>query len=417
MVKKNNEQVATDELSHVEQEPVAPKTHKKGGEQIHWMTATQMSKVFLTEFDSKALCNMAEAVAKRSYDEWFIKELHDVLSKYKQEERDKTPESKSFFEMLETLQYAIQHPAMPESETFLNSIKFLSQFRYFVSYSGTNVHAQSFMNQIDKLIADGSVKCGLLLKMSEVVFRNGQPTDRMLIDLLVKNAEHVSAEDWKKLLRDLCSRWINDVSLVWIIIEQLEKTVAKDIQEELSKLPYDIKALETMSANITDAAKMVTQKIQGRHDEYQIRERLNSIQNKYQLEKILSSDIEQIGALPKSGYAQAEELERENLRLKQQIAQLESQQRAMEQQLQGKDQEITRISQELATTQKALDEMREANQGLQQNIEQLSQAKTNSENKLQQLIAGASQIKSGLGSRGVNEYKQMVKDIEAGIIR
>ncbi|MBR4860376.1 MAG: hypothetical protein IKV10_03680, partial [Alphaproteobacteria bacterium] len=77
----------------------------------------------------------------------------------------------------------------------------------------------------------------------------------------------------------------------------------------------------------------------------------------------------------------------------------------------------TRISQALATTKKDLDEMREENQALQQNIEQLSQAKTNSENKLQQLITGASQIKSGLGSRGVNEYKQMVKDIEAGIIR
>lgn len=389
----------------------------KKTEQVQWMTATQMSKIFLAKFDSTSLCNMAEAVAKRSYDEWFIKELHDFLSKYKQEDRNKTPESKSFFEMLETLQYALQRPAMPESETFLNSFKFLSQFRYFVGRGGTDVHTQAFMSQLDKLVADGSVKCGLLLKMSEVVFRNGHPTDKMLIDLLVKNAEHVSAEDWKKILGDFCSRWISDISLVWIIMEQLEKSVAKELQEELSKLPYDIKVLEKMSANITDAVKTVTRNIQGRHDEYQIRERLNSIQNKYQLEKILSSDIEQIGELPKSGYAQAEELERENLRLTQQIAQLESQQRAMEQQLQGKDQEITRISQELATTQKALDEMREANEALQQNIEQLSQAKTNSENKLQQLIAGASQIKSGLGSRGVNEYKQLVKDIEADIIR
>ena len=390
---------------------------KKNNEQPKWMTPTQLSKVFLTKFDSQSLINLTKSVAKYSYYDRLTNELKDFLSKYKAEDRERHPDSKDFFEMLETLQYAIEHPDTPEAQTFLNSFKFLSQLRYYIDFGGSNIHTQSFMSQLDKIVTDGDVKCGLLLKMSDIVFRSGKPTDKILIDLLTKNAEHVSTADWKNLISTLHGGWIQDINLMWTLMEQMEISLAKDIQAELQKVPYDIQVLEKLSANITEVTRQVSNAIRGRYDQQQIQERLNSIQKKYQLENILSKEIEQIGELPKTGYVKANELEQEAQRLRQQIAQLESQKRELEQQVQGKDKTIDKINQELAATKQSLNETLEANQNLHQENKRLSQAKANSETKLQELIKGARQIKSGLGCGGVNNYKQMVEEIEASIIR
>ena len=93
----------------------------------------------------------------------------------------------------------------------------------------------------------------------------------------------------------------------------------------------------------------------------------------------------------------------------------------LKQQVNEKTTEMHRLGRELDETKRTLTDAQAQNQtlnsensALRQENSSLGLEKSNSETKLQKLIAGARQIKSGLGSRGVNEYKQMVEEMESG---
>ena len=379
---------------------------KKNEDQVKWFTPTELSKIFLTEFNLASAYNLAATIERAPFDEALEKRTAKYLSDY--DSKLITTDSKVFADMVKTLHFAITHQDTPKAQAFLNSIKFLSQLRVFAEVGGTAVHAQSFISQLDKFVTDDSVKCGLLLKMSKQLFRCGSPTDKMLIDLLTKNAEHVSTADWEKLISTLYSGWIQDINLVWTLVEQMEISLAKEIQEELQKVPYDIQVLEKLSANITDVTRQISKAIHGRHDQRQIEERLRSIQKKYQLENIISKEIEQIGELPKTSYAQAIELEQEKQRLQQQIAQLESEKRALEQQIQGKDQDIQRKTQELQEANSTIASLRQNVSDLEKRNSGLATQFTASKEKLKRLAAAASSMQVGpLASRSAKDVRDM----------
>ena len=391
---------------------------KKDNEKTKLMNPTQLAQIFVNEFDRTVVEEISETVSKHSYADWVVGEVKKFLDKYT---RAANPTEGPLFDMMEALYYALTHSEGPESEAFLNSFKFLSQFKNFVDrgISETNaaLYAQAFMTQIDTVITDNKTKAALLLKMADRAFACGRDADQALINLLAKNDEAVTFEQWQNILSKLTKRYVFDFGMVWTIVEKMEMAAIKQIQAERSKVPYDIKALEKISADIQNILYNLSDKALGRHDAQAIQDRLRETTKKYALSTILSADLEALEKLPKSGYEQATELELKTGKLQQQIAELERQKRELEQQLQGKDKEIERINQELATTKKALSESQGENQTLRQENSNLALSKQNSENKLTKLIEGARQIKSGLGSRGVNEYKQMVEDIDAGIIR
>lgn len=386
---------------------------KKDNEQVKWMNPTQLAEVFVDYFDRKTLEDLAMNVAKHSYTDIFAKEVSQFLVKFS---REHNPDDRAFFDLMETLNYALQHPEAPESGPFLDSFKFLCQFRQFVNVGATeafnDLYAKSFMSQLDTIVTDNKVKSALLLKLADRAFSCGRGADKALVDMLAKNGEHISVDQWRDVLNKLMKRYISDFGIVWTIIEQMEKAAVKQIQAERSKVPYDVKALEIICRDMQNTTNSLINNIQGRFDAQQIQQQIRKITAKYDLSTILSADLEALEQLPKSGYEQAAALERDKAKMQQEIARLEAQKRELEQQLHGKSQEIEKINQELATARATLDESRSENETLREENAQLSKSKANSEHKLGKLIVGAHHIKSGLGSRGVNEYKQMVYDIE-----
>lgn len=394
---------------------------KKDNEQIQWLTPTQMAEVFVDKFDTKTLEDITTNIAKFSYEPWIVKSLEDFLAQQAKTERALSEDDKKFLGMLETLHYAMTHSDTPEAAAFLNSFKFLSQFKHFVDVGASNensaLYAQSFLSQIDSVITDSKVKAALLLEFADRAFYCGYGADLALVNMLAKNDETITVAQWQDVMNKLTKRYISDFGVVWTIVEKMENAAIKEIQAERSKVPYDIKVLEYISKNIKYMLANLSDKVNGRYDAQEIQSRLREIAKKYELATILSADLESLTKLPKSGYELATNLESEKIKLQQKISELESQKKALEQQLQGKDKEIEKINQELATTRQALRESQSENDTLSQENTKLTESKESSEKKLTRLIEGARQIKSGLGSRGVNEYKQMVEDIEATIVR
>lgn len=88
-----------------------------------------------------------------------------------------------------------------------------------------------------------------------------------------------------------------------------------------------------------------------------------------------------------------------------------------------KDAEIQRLQRELASVRQTLSdalalnqELNRENSLLRQRNTGLEHAKTNSENKLQHLLDGIGKMRSGIGSRGVNDVKDMAMAVQAGIM-
>lgn len=382
---------------------------KKDNEQVKWLTPTQMAEVFVNKFDTKTLGDITTNIAQFSYGPRFANKLQLFLERQESNKAELSHDDKKFLDMLKTLHYAMTHSETPEAEKFLSSFKFLSQFKYSVDVGASDnsgdLYTKSFLSHIDSVITDSKIKATLLLKLVDRAFSCGHGVDKALVDMLAKNGEHISVDQWRDVLNELMKRYSFDFDIAWTIIEQMEKGVVKQIQAERSKVPYDVKALERICRDMQDTIKSLINKIQDRIGAQQKQQQLREIADKYNLSTILSADLEALEQLPKSGYEQAAALEAENAKLQQEIARLEAQRRELEQQLHGKSQEIEKINQELATARAENETLREENA-------QLSQSKANSEHKLSKLIKAAQHIKAGLGSHGVNEYKQMVEDIE-----
>ena len=88
-----------------------------------------------------------------------------------------------------------------------------------------------------------------------------------------------------------------------------------------------------------------------------------------------------------------------------------------------KDAEIQRLQRELTSVRQTLSdalalnqELNRENSILRQRNTGLEHAKTNSENKLQRLLDGIGKMRSGIGSRGVNDVKDMAMAVQAGIM-
>ena len=78
---------------------------------------------------------------------------------------------------------------------------------------------------------------------------------------------------------------------------------------------------------------------------------------------------------------------------------------------------MAETKQTLADAQAQNQTLNSENSALRQENANLGQSKNNSEAKLQQLIEGAKRMKSGIGSRGVKDYQQLVEEVNAGINR
>ncbi len=144
---------------------------------------------------------------------------------------------------------------------------------------------------------------------------------------------------------------------------------------------------------------------------------ISQVNQIYDLQKLLLPNAaEYISKAPDTYAQQMTDLEA-------QVAELKTKLEETRAQLAEKSAEVQKLENELATTKQTLSDaqgrnqtLNQENSALRQENEGLSRSKTTSEDRLQQLITGARNIKSGIGSRGVDAYKKMVEEMDAGII-
>lgn len=179
--------------------------------------------------------------------------------------------------------------------------------------------------------------------------------------------------------------------------QDLESIARRDLIAELAKETADLEKIKETVTWVKNGANLT--------QDNAIVDQINQI---YDLEKLLMPNAAEYISKAPDAYTQK-------------IAELESQIENLKQQINEKTAEAHRLGRELDETKRTLTDAQAQNQtlnsensALRQENSSLGLEKSSSETKLQKLIAGARQIKSGLGSRGVNEYKQMIEEMQSG---
>lgn len=373
---------------------------------LQLMTPTQIAQVVARKFDSSNLERVLSFV------------LHDItldpkrLSDQVKANKDKPmdEDAKAVWNLAENLVYALEHSDEPESQAFMNSVKFMAQYRNVVENRATTpVYAMSFISQIDKLVEDKQVKFDLLNHMIDVNLQSPEAT-KLLIQLLVKNGENAPIEAWQAMLERVPNR--HDIETAFTLFEQMEKAAARELQSELGKLPYDIQKISDICQKMARTAGYIAQSAWAGTDRTTVTEWQKNIREKYDLQRIIAANMEQIEQLPQSGYVRADKLESQVAELNRRIAELESQLRAKEQEIQqmsqNHEQAIKHKDDEIRASQEQANALRQQISGLQSQNADLVGKFTASKQKLKKLADAASSMQVGpLASRSAKEVREL----------
>lgn len=394
---------------------------KKDNEQVKWLTPTQMAEVFVNKFDTQTLGDITKNIAQSPYEPWMANKLQLFLKEQESNEAELSHDDKKFLDMLETLHYAMTHSETPEAEKFLSSFKFLSQFKYFVDVGASDnrgdLYIKSFLSQIDSVITDSKIKASLLLKCADRAFYYERGADEALVNMLAKNDETITVAQWEYVLNKLTKRYFHNFGVVWTIVEKMEDAAVKEIRAERSKEPYDILALEKISKNIQNMLRNLMGKAREFRDAQEIQNRLGDIAKRYELEKILSADLEALEKLPKSGYEQAAALEAEKTELQRQSrqreAELERQIEELKMRLGQKDQEIQYKDSVIQEKEQQITRLNTALAQSKGETAQVKSAKEKSEADLKELLTAIQRLRGGLFATGVKKAQNVATLIQA----
>lgn len=372
------------------------------------MNLTQIAAVFVKYFDSESIKAIAN-VARGEGLEWF----KTIVKK----NNEKGGVDKELMTLGQDVIYAMEHPDEPESQSFIDFVTFMTDFKQIITHRATDgIYAQSFLTQLEELITDHQVKFALFKRFS-VVNLYGSEVQKLLLQLLAKNGEKATLEDWGEILRNQQGQEHFDTLM--LLFEQMENAFVREIQAELHKKPYNINKLQQMCDGITKTAKDIYNLHWFGEDKRKVDTWYSEIRQKYELSTILSSTMEQITDLPKSGYAQAAQMVTQIAELEAQISRLKSQ---LEKQEGDKSAEIQRLVRELETIKKTLADAQAQNQtlnaensALRQDNAKLVQSRASREAQVKKLTKAAQGMKASLFSRGVNDFKKMAEEIEKGI--
>ena len=393
---------------------------KQNTEKKQWLNSTEIASFVVKYFDSAEILNLFSD-ADSKWADGMLKVARTAKTQLGIAESDLP----LFIRLLEQYQYSKKHPEDPASAGFLDAILFFNQFHYFArnGHDKPNVFAQSFMNQIDRVITDDAVKCAMFLRMTGIVLRRcSEPVRKQMVGMLSKYNEQVGLRNWMSMLEVIFQRHVDDMDLVWNMVEQIEIAATHQIQAEMGKPFQNLAALEGISQTFDRVNSIIYDGMRLHPDYNNIKKRMDEIRKKYQIQNILAMNSEQIAEIPRSGYAQAAALEQELQSLRQKIGAQQQRIAQLESQVTEKSNALDRAEHELAETKKTLADAQARNQtlntensALRQENSELGRSKTNSETKLHQLIEAARKMKSGIGSRGVRDYQQMVEEVNSGL--
>lgn len=381
---------------------------KQDLEKRQLMNITQVATVFTKYFDEKSIGVIAN-VARGEGLTWF-----KTVVKNNEEKGDV---DKDLMTLGQDVIYAMEHPNEPESQSLIDFVNFMTDFKRIIMHRTVDgVYAQSYLTQLEELVTDSQVKFNLF-KMFSIVNLRGSEAQKLLLQLLAKNGEKATIEDWGEILRNQQGQEHFDTLM--LLFEQMENAFVREIQAELQKKPYNINKLQQMCNSITKTAVDIYRLQWFGEDKRKVDTWYSEIRQKYELSTILSSTMEQITDLPKSGYAQAAQMVTQIAELEAQISRLKIQ---FEKQEVDKSAEIQRLVRELETIKQTLADAQAQNQtlnaensALRQDNAKLVQSRASREAQVKKLTKAAQGMKASLFSRGVNDFKKLAEEIEHGI--
>ncbi len=216
------------------------------------------------------------------------------------------------------------------------------------------------------------------------------------------NSKYATANDLYNLMI-IQSNYGEDVRTTF---QDLEAIARRDLIAELAKEAPDLDKIKEIANTVRYGATLTRDNA--------IISQVNQV---YDLQKLLLPNAaEYISKAPDTYAQKVTDLEAQVAELKARLEEAQTQLSAKSAEAQKLGNELTATKQTLADAQARNQTLNQENSALRQENTSLSRSKTNSEGRLQQLIAGARNIKSGIGSRGVDAYKKMVEEMDAGII-
>lgn len=307
--------------------------------------------------------------------------------------------------LMEQFEQAAQNKYDPKSIDFMARVKTILQARY--TKEPSNRYAIANINPADaeqhmmlmlsrlNLIKDERIKYNVLGFFYSNP--NAQLSESARQAFIMRaNSVHATAQD----LYYLMIVQSNSGGDVRATFQDLETIARRDLTAELAKEAPDLQKIKDIIGIVGYGANIT-------HDSTII-DRVNQI---YDLQKLLMPNaVEYLSKAPDTHTQKVAELERQIESLQQQLAE-----KIAEAHRQGR--ELAETKQTLADAQAQNRTLNSENSALRQENANLGQSKNNSEAKLQQLIEGAKRMKSGIGSRGVKDYQQLVEEVNAGINR
>lgn len=333
---------------------------------------------------------------------------HLLKSRTRVEQPDLREKLEKIIEFVAQIEWVAKNPYDEKSVEFMARLKLILQAYYAkmppntiisnISYEISNINRANaeqyliLMLSRLNLMKDERVKYNVLGFFYENP--NGPLTESVRQAFIMRaNSVHATPRDLYYLMMAQTKTGVD----LRATFQDLESIARRDLIAELAKEAADLEKIKETVAWVKNGANLT-------HDNA-IVDQINQI---YDVEKLLMPNATEYISKAPDAYTQK-------------IAELESQIENLKQQVNEKTAEMHRLGRELDETKRTLTDAQAQNQtlnsensALRQENSSLGLEKSNSETKLQKLIAGARQIKSGLGSRGVNEYKQMVEEMESG---
>ena len=342
-------------------------------------------------YDSTASMDINNERAKRTFSD--TKQSIDMVINAPKA----TPQSKATAEKLKQvynqLEEALKNPYEEQSKAFLDRMTVLLRLTSTNAGRRENAEQERLMvlNKI-KQFTDEKAKYDAL---SFFVFNTGTESAR-IATILRANSPHATAADIGRVL-DLPDYRAQAKP----VFERLEQLAVKEISDELAKETPDLN-------KIKNTCKIIVQGSYATRDD----SLMQTISQQYTIENLLRGDPTELNQkLEESKLLQIDQKNQQINALNQQITQLNQQIAELQTRLETEQRAKEYAIQEKDAANRQIEQLKQKLTSMQSENTKLAQAKASKESKLQRLIQGADHLKSGLGSRGVNDYKRLVAEL------
>ena len=327
------------------------------------------------------------------------KELEQVLKAPKLSPKNRAA-TEELIKLLDQIEIALQNPYEEYARAFLDRTLALTRLRSGLGNSRATEAEQLRLMTLNKIkqFSDEDAKYHALR-----FFVENEHTEKDSIRIAIIMRANSPLATPQDLIR--AQKMPDYRAHSKAIFEQVERVALHNLNTEIVKEAPDLGTIRKSLEQIIDSARLTGDG-----------ELCEQTARKYTFENLMTKDPAYVLADPaESRLAEIDNLHKQLDEMRQQMAAKEQEIVRVQQQLENEQQLRANDAVTAKTNEKQLNDQiermrREANK-LREENSKLGQAKTLATSKLQRLIQGAQQMKSGIGSRGVKNYQKLVSEV------